>query len=492
MIMALVLTPAIAAALALVLPGGARRVLFPLTAAVHAALTTFACLSTPAAAFGGWLGLDDLGTLFLAVTSGIFLAVSVYAAGYLEREVPGPRSDALGSGVFSNARDAIFVACMLAFLSMMTLVTLSQHFAVLWAAIEGTTLASAPLIYFHRHRRSLEATWKYLLICSFGIAIALLGTFFLAVAGQLGASGEQVMDLTSLLEAAPGLNTPWLKGAFLLMLVGYGTKMGLAPMHTWLPDAHSEAPSAVSAILSGALLNCAFLGILRARQILEAAGEAAFSGHLLVVFGLLSMVLAAFLILGQPDFKRLLAYSSVEHMGILAVGVGLGGAAAAGSMLHLVNHSLVKAMLFLVAGNTLAVYRTRMIREVRGVMVRTPVTGALWIVGLFAVVGSPPFGTFLSELLVLRGALHTGGVLVSVLFLGALAVAFVGLSGAVLRMVQGLPPGGYVGMREPEPWLSTMPPLALAALALLLGLWIPGPLRHIVVQAARAVGGGGF
>ena len=206
----------------------------------------------------------------------------------------------------------------------MTLVTVSHHFGLMWVGVEATTLASAPLIYFHRQHRSLEATWKYLLICSVGIALALLGNFFLAVAA--GRAGRQLDGPLSLSDLSGrcriGLIVSWLKAAFLFFLVGYGTKMGLAPLHTWLPDAHSEAPSVVSALLSGALLNCAFLAILRVHRFAPPPGEAAFSQGLLVFFGLISMGVAAMFILGQADFKRMLAYSSVEHMGILALGVG--------------------------------------------------------------------------------------------------------------------------------------------------------------------------
>ncbi len=213
--------------------------------------------------------------------------------------------------------------------------------------VETTTLASAPLIYFHRHQRSLEATWKYLMICSVGIALALMGNILLSISMVGSDTRGGTMLLADLLAAAPGMQPFWLKAAFIFLLVGYGTKMGLAPMHNWLPDAHSESPSLVSALLSGALLNCAFLGILRAHQICTAAGIADFSSDLLVFFGLLSMVMAAIFIVGQGDYKRLLAYSSVEHMGILALGVGIGGGAAFGAMFHAVNHSLTKAGLFL-------------------------------------------------------------------------------------------------------------------------------------------------
>jgi len=486
MILALLLLPALAAIAAFFLrPDAPRRLLLVVTACVHAALTAATWAVEPAAALDGWLRLDGLGQLFLSITSALFLAAAVYSAGYLQRERSGARQDFEEGLLFANAPEAAFTSCLLFFLAAMSLVTVSHRFGLLWVAVEATTLASAPLIYFHRQHRSLEATWKYLMICSVGIALALLGNFFLAVAASNHGGAPVPLVLEDLIAAAPALHIPWLKAAFLLFLVGYGTKMGLAPLHTWLPDAHSEAPSVVSALLSGALLNCAFLSILRLQQVCVAAGEAAFGQELLVGFGLLSMAVAAVFIIGQGDYKRMLAYSSVEHMGILTLGVGLGGAATFGAMLHAVNHSLTKAMLFLVAGNILAVYQTKSTGEVRGVLRVLPASGVLWVAGFFAITGSPPFGPFLSEFTILKAALDQGRHLVAIAYLMFLALIFVGMMTIVLRMAQG------VAQRPPEtrePALAIIPPAALGVLVLLLGLFIPGALQHVLEAAARALG----
>jgi len=440
----------------------------------------------PEPIFNGWLALDAPARLFMSITSVLFLAAALYAVGYLGRETRGAAVKDFEDGMlFTNAPEAIFTACLLWFLASMTLVAVSQHFGLLWVAIEATTLASAPLIYFHRHSRSLEATWKYLLICSVGIALALLGNFFLVVAASEPGSPPVLMVLRELVAHAPQLHTPWLKAAFVFLLVGYGTKMGLAPLHTWLPDAHSESPSVISALLSGALLNCAFLGILRAQQVCVAAGQAAFGQDLLVGFGLISMAVAAVFILGQTDYKRLLAYSSVEHMGILALGVGLGGAATFGAMLHAVNHSLTKAALFFTAGNILAVYKTKSIADVHGMSRRLPVTGLLWVAGFFAITGSPPFGVFLSEFTILKAALEQGRGGVAVAYLVLLAMIFIGMVTVVLRMAQG--PSDRAPQREP--WLAVLPPAALVVAVLVLGVYVPPILSNLLHEAARAVGG---
>ncbi len=483
MILALVLLPAASGLLAWrIRRDRPRRALLVGAAAAHAGMAArVAAAGAGPCPISGW-SLDGPGILFLGIASTLFLAASVYAVGYLVREERGRRRDHEESLFFSNAPEAVFTACLLESLAAMTLVCVSHDFGWLWVGIEATTLATAPLIYFHRHHRSLEATWKYLLVCSVGIALALLGNFVLAVAAGHGAGGRTPLVLGDLLRGARGLDASWLRAAFLFLLVGYGTKMGLAPLHKWLPDAHSEAPSVVSSLLSGAVLNAGFLGILRACQVCEAAGQGEFAREILRCFGLLSMAVAAVFILGQTDYKRLLAYSSVEHVGILALGVGVGGAAAYGAMLHAVNHSLVKAMLFLVAGNILAAYHTKSVSGVVGAGRRLPVSGFLWVAGFLAITGSPPFGPFLSEFTILKGALEEGRPWLAGAYLALLGAIFVGMATPVLRMAQGTPPASVPPRREPL--LAWGPPAFLCALALLLGVYVPPPLERFLREIA--------
>ena len=490
MIGALILLPLLAAlAAALIRPDRPRRVLLVATAAIHLALTAACWAWPPAVAPDAWVGLDAAGRLFLGITSLLFLAASTYAAHSLGGEAHGRQTEEDSGSVFVNAPEAVFTACLLAFLSTMTLTIASRHLGLLWVAVEATTLATAPLIYFHRQPSSLEATWKYLLVCSVGIALALLGNFLVVVASAAPGGAAGSLLVPDLVARGARLNAPWLKAAFVFLLVGYGTKMGLAPMHTWLPDAHSEAPSPVSALLSGALLNCAFLGILRAHSICVAAGLGGFSGTLLAGFGIVSMGLAAAFLLNQPDYKRMLAYSSVEHMGVLALGAGLGGAAMYGAMLHAANHSAVKAALFLLAGNFLAVYRTKSIARVGGAVRLMPISGMLWLAGLFAIVGSPPFGTFASEFTIFREAFAQGRVALAIAALAALAVAFAGLSKAFLGMSLGRAPEG-MAPAGPERAPSVWPSMVLLSISLALGLWIPRGLVAALEQAASLLGGG--
>lgn len=500
----LVFLPLLAGCIMLVVGNAAFcRLLLPLVALVHTLISirTVAGIAKGERLEGlfGLLAPDALGALFLILASLLFLAASLYAVGYLrEEELTEERTCIHDGRPFTNAPERRFTACLCFFLSAMSLVTTTPHLGVLWVGIEATTLSSAPLIYFHQHQRSLEATWKYLIICSVGIALALLGNILLSIAFCLPGTGEgQIVladDIDSLgwfIAHAGQASLPWLKAAFIFLLVGYGCKMGLAPLHNWLPDAHSEAPSLVSALLSGALLNCALLGILRGHQILLAAGIGDFSSSLLMFFGLVSLITAAIFIVGQGHYKRMLAYSSVEHMGILALGIGVGGIAVQGALLHSICHSLAKCLLFLLSGNILARYHTYSSYDVHGMRHTMPITGTLWLAGFLAVAGSPPFGIFVSEMIVLKGIFAQGDWIAACVYLSALAVIFVGLSVAVLRMVQGSKPGDMSASlrKRREPAWSVAPPAILALLVLVLGIWIPDWLWQYLDKAAMLVGG---
>lgn len=445
-------------------------------AGLHLVLSGAVWFHRPAGV-GDYLALDDVGTLFLSITSVLFAAAAVYAVGYLT----GPTHD-------EPAKLHRFVPYLLLFLSAMTLVAVTHHFAVLWVAIEATTLSSAPLVYFYRRGPALEAAWKYLMICSVGIALALLGTFFLGAAESAAANGAPSLTLAGLSAAAPAMPRAWLRAAFVLALVGYGTKMGLAPMHTWLPDTHSQAPSPVSALLSGALLNCAFLGVLRFFQVCLASGDAEFARTLLTLLGFGSIAVATAFLLGQSDYKRLFAYSSVENMGILAVGVGLGGAASYGAMLHAVNHSFAKAGLFFLAGNVLRSYGTTNAGQVRGAARRLPASGPLLFVLFLAIAGLPPFGPFMSEFTIFQAAIGGPQTWLGVVFIVLLVVAALGMAGILLPMLQGRSQGPPPVARERA--LAVAPPLVLAVVVLLLGVYVPTALAGLLGRVALLVGGG--
>jgi hydrogenase-4 component F len=463
------------AALAFALPSERWRPwLVPAGGTTHVMLVLSALRRPTVSAFEGWLLLDPLGRLILAFLSVLFFLCALYVPAYL--------------ALRRDRSNRIFCTCLLAFLGTMTLITESHHLGLMWVALEASTLASGPLLYFNRNQRSLEATWKYLLIGSVGIALALLGSLFLAYSA-FRAGLDTSLLFEDLVRNAPQLSRPWLHSAFVLLLVGYGTKMGLAPMHTWKPDAYGESPGVVGALLAGGLTNCAFLALLRFYQICAAAGEAAFVREIMVAIGLLSMAVAGVFMARQQDFKRLLAYSSVEHMGILVLGMGIGGAAVFGVLLHVINNGLTKGVLFLSAGNIHRAYGSKLTTTVSGALQRVPVSGALFLAGFFAITGSPPFGPFLSEFIILRAAIDRGQFLVAALFLGMLFVVFVGMGATVLAVVQGEPPKGLPVNTYRDSFLMVGPAIACLALVLLLGIYLPPPVDGLLQSAAHFLDG---
>lgn len=475
MALAMILFPMLMAAIAAALPSNRwRPCLLPLTAVVHLA-STLAALAQPAgSAPMVWLALDPAGRVVVLQISVLFVLCSFYAVGYLRyREEQSNR---------------VFCTCLLAFLGVASLVAWAHHLGLMWVAIEASTLVTAPLIYFNHTPRSIEATWKYLLVGSVGIALALLGTFFLAYS-SLHAGLDSSLTLEGLLAHAPQLSKPWLHAAFVLLLVGYGTKMGLAPMHTWKPDAYGEAPGVVGAMLAGGVTSCAFLALLRVYHICHAAGEDAYVSRLLLFMGLFSIAVAGVFMVGQRDFKRMLAYSSVEHMGILVVGLGIGPAALYGTLLHVITNGLTKGVLFLSAGNIHRAFASKSTDQVRGAMHRLPLSGGLFLAGFFAITGSPPFGPFVSEFSILNGAFESGRYATGAMYLCFLLLVFIGMGSTVLKVTQGHAPPEAGDRSYRDGFLTVAPIGALLALVLALGLYIPAPLGAMLDAAVRFLEG---
>jgi hydrogenase-4 component F len=470
-LIALIIVPLCAALVAFAIPSRRHRpIVLAVTGVIHLILTFR--LRSGDVSPDGWFAVDRLGHLVLGVLSVLFALCSFYAIGYLRSRSERP--------------NRIFTVCLLFFLAMTTAVTLAQHLALVWVAMEGATLSTAMLIYFNQNARSLEAAWKYLMIGSVGIALALLGSLFIGYAAFLGAGGDTSLLFRDLLGSADVLSRPWIRGGFVLLLIGYGTKMGLAPLHTWKPDAYGEAPGIIGALLAGGMTNCAFLALMRIYQITSAAGEGAFARELLIGIGLLSMAVAAVFMVGQRDFKRMLAYSSVEHMGILVLGIGIGGLAVFGTLLHVINNALTKVILFLSAANIHRAFGSKRIEIVSGAIRRLPISGALFLTGFLAITGSPPFGPFISEFTILNASMQSGHFIISMLFLLFLVVIFIGMGATVLSVVQGVPsPESDTGVRD-NFW-KTAPMFAALVLVLIMGIWIPRSLFSFVEEAARAL-----
>jgi hydrogenase-4 component F len=373
-----------------------------------------------------------------------------------------------------------------AFAFTMLLAVLVQNVALMWVAVEATTITSAIVIPLHRTKASVEASWKYILICSVGIALAFTGTVlayfdFVATAGDVPGA----LNWTVLLRTAPSLHPELLQLAFAFILVGYGTKAGLAPMHTWLPDAHSEAPPAISAMMSGVLLAVAMYAIARWKAVIDAAVDPAFTSTLLIGFGLLSVVIGTFSLVIQRHYKRMLAYSSVEHMGLVSLGFALGPLGMFAAWLHVLNHAVAKSSSFLLAGRVLRRYQTTEIEKVTGLLAVMPWTGALFAGGLLALIGLPPFGLFVSEFLLVRAAVATDRLWLAGAILLLLLTAFVSLLGHLNRMLYGDPPAG-VAVGEGRGW----PVLALAvpvAALVALGAALPSAVSTLIHECVASL-----
>ncbi|MBI1728981.1 MAG: hydrogenase 4 subunit F [Candidatus Rokubacteria bacterium] len=373
------------------------------------------------------------------------------------------------------------------FTSMMLFAVVSNNVGFMWIAIEATTITSAMLIPLHVTKASVEASWKYILIGSVGIALAFGGTVlgyfdFVNMAGHR----EAALNWTVLMASAPRLHPQVIQLAFVFILIGYGTKAGLAPMHTWLPDAHSEAPAPLSAMMSGVLLAVALYAVIRWEAVVNAAVGTKFTDDLFIAMGLLSLAIGAFSLVVQRNYKRMLAYSSIEHTGLICVGLALGPLGMFAAMLHLLNHTLAKSTMFFLAGRVLQRYRTTEISGVSGLLAAMPWTGGLFAAGVLAVIGLPPFGLFISEFALFRAGFAAGRPWLMGLVLALLAVAFVSMIGHLNRMLYGAPAAG-VTVGEGSAWPLVPLGLCMAALVVL-GLTLPAPLRTLLTRIVEIAG----
>jgi len=468
----LIVIPIVGAAVAAFWPSSRTRPwLLPAVGAVHVALSYWLLLQPPTVNPAAWLGFDPLARAVLPAVSLLFLICAIYAVPYLNLRRERP--------------NRVFVSVLLAVLGLLSAGHQARHLGVLWIATEAVTLAAVPLLHFNGTPRAFEATWKYLLVGGTGIALSLLGSFCLGYASLYGGGSG---DLTFVALTAQGamLSRQWVLIAWVLLLVGYGTKMGLAPMHTWKPDAYGEAPGIVGAILAGAVTSVAFTAILRVRAVVSAAGQGHVVDRTLMAIGLFSMVTAAVFLLTTRDFKRMLAYSSVEHMGILSIGAALGGAGIWAALFHVWTNCFTKGALFLSAANIRRAAGSASTDEVRGMAALTPRSAAIFVAGMFAVTATPPFGPFFSELRVIRVGLATGHGPAMALFLACLLLAFFGLTRVVFGVVDGRPrqTTRLARQRFVESAGVVVPPLVLLGLSLWLGLFTPGVLHDAWSAAA--------
>lgn len=410
-----------------------------------------------------FFAVDSTNKIFLMVMSIVFLAVAIYNNGYTKNDTSLTR----------KLRHYTYM--VLFFVFSMTGAVLSTNLGASWVFIEGTTLASAYLIYFHKTKHSIEAAWKYVFICSIGIALAFVGIILMTVAtGSLN-----TLFYNELFNNASLFNHFWLQLSFVFILFGIGTKMGLAPVHFWLPDAHAEAPSPISALLSATLLNSAFLMIVNVFRIMVLSGCDNFARIMLLTMGFLSLFITAVFVYHINNYKRMLAYSSIENMGILAIGTALGGVGMLAAIIHLIGHSLIKASFFLTSGNVLEIYGTKKIKSVTGLLKTDKKTGWLWVASFLGIVAFPPSVLFISEFLMVKTMFLNGHFIMCALFLLLLTIVLYGLGKAVVKMSFSAP------THEIEPvklsWTMYLPQVVMLILAFVIGIYMPQGLSQAII-----------
>ncbi len=420
--------------------------------------------------------IDSFNVFLIALTAFVGFTTALFSRPYMQIES--------AHGRLTPGRLRLYHSMYQVFIFTMLLVLLSNNMGILWVALEAATLATVLLVSLYRTPASLEAAWKYFILCGVGIAQALFGTILLYFAAEkvLGAGGGALL-WTELNGVKAQLEPTVLSLAFVFLLVGYGTKVGLVPLHNWLPDAHAEGPTPVSAVLSGLLLNVALYAVMRCKVLVEGSLQTSFARELLMGFGLVSVVVAAFLLSRQKDVKRLFAYSSIEHMGIITFAFGIGGPIANfAGLLHMTVHSLTKSAIFFAVGHAAQKTGTQLIEGIRGLITVSPLIGWGLALGSLAILGMPPFGVFASEFLILTSAMREHPWTTPLLLL-ALGIAFAAVFSKVQPMVFGEATAARLPHRP-----AMIPVFVHLGLVLMLGIWIPPFLADWYRQAARLIG----
>lgn len=424
-----------------------------------------------------YFAIDSTNFIFMMLLSIVFLAVAIYNNGYMRHSEASARSLSHYSGM------------TLIFVMAITGAILSNNLGLSWVFIEATTLASAYLICFNKTKHSIEAAWKYVFICSIGIALAFVGIILLTIA----TGSVNTLAFNDLYIHAQSFNHFWLKLSFVFILFGIGTKMGLAPVHFWLPDAHSEAPTPISALLSAALLNSAFLIILKVYRIVLFAGCESFAKIMMLAMGFISLFITAVFIYYITNYKRMLAYSSVENMGILVIGTALGGIAMYAAILHMIAHSLIKASFFLTSGNVLDIYNTKKIKSVSGILKLDKTTGWLWIFSFLGIAAFPPSLLFISEFLMIKTMVVQKQFVLCVFFVVLLTIILFGLAKTIIRMSFGEPNEKKIDMyNDNVKKLSVgmyLPQIVMLLSAFALGCYVPPCVNNLINAVIVGFGG---
>lgn len=427
--------------------------------------------------FSNYFKADSLNTIFLLVLSVVFIAVAVYSISFFAHKEEEKHIE----------RSWKYHVFLLLFVASLDGILLSSHIGMLWVFLEASTLFSAMLVYYYTGKSALEATWKYIFICSIGISFAFIGIILLSIGCIGGSGGEIELFWQSLNVNAKHINPFWLKMAFPFLLLGFGTKMGLAPMQNWLPDAYAESPSPATAIISATLVNAAFIGVLRVHKVMIMAGLGFYSNTLLLLMGFMSLLIPAVFILRSKNYKRMLAYSSVEHMGIVAIGTSIGGVGLFAALLHMIGHSLIKAAFFLNSGNIFCLFHSKRIKDVTGLLKVSPANAWLWVASFVGICAFPPFVTFISELLIIKELLGKS-IILTIIFCVMLTAIIYGIARNVISMISGDPRHAESHGDDKLPLTGYVPQIVLLGMAVWLGLYIPSFLLDMLNNAVKFMG----
>jgi hydrogenase-4 component F len=430
-------------------------------------------------ALEAWLHVDSLAAIFVMIIGVIGFLTGLYSIGYLRHD--------LETGEVDDKKLSNYYGFFHLFLFTMILTVTSNNLVLMWVAIEATTLGSVFLVGLYGHKSSLEAAWKYVLICTVGVAFALYGTILVySNAFNVFQNADQAMLWTEVVKGAAQLDPMIMRLTFVFILVGFGTKAGLFPMHAWLPDAHSEAPSPISALLSGVLLKCALFAILRYYIIVTPAAGESFPQLLFLVFGVLSVGVASLFIFVQRDLKRMLAYSSVENLGLIVIGLGLGGPVGVfAALLHTINHSVAKSLMFCTSGNILMKYKTRDLGQIKGLLKVAPVSTLLLVGGALALGGTPPFNIFVSEFRTIEAGILADKLWLVVVVLLSLVIVFASFLRMISESVFG--PAPETTQQGDANWYTLLPVAVLLVLMVGLGVYQPDQLYQLITRAIQII-----
>ncbi|MBE0491272.1 MAG: hydrogenase [Sulfurospirillum sp.] len=448
-----------------------RAVILGITALLHVSMSFVVLL-------GQNSGMDALSVWILVTLSLLFGGIALHAIGYF-------------SHCLKDNSNLVVIISLHLFLFFATGMMMAKDLISMWIFLESSSLSCAPLIYYTKNKGSIEATWKYLFLVSIGILLALIGILFLAYSSLIANIEHMDLDFFTLFARAEEFNTTWFLIAFVFIFIGFATKIGLFPLHLWKVDAYSEEPGLFGALMAGGMTTLSWLAMMRLMQIMHAAHQEACMRDALIVFGILSVLFGAFSMLKQNDTKRLMAYSSVEQMGLIAIGFGLGGAGIWAAMYHLFNNALLKGTVFIALGNVKRVFGTRDAKGISGAIRIMPYSAFALLIALFAIVGTPPFGSFVSIFHIIQGTFSYSILLFFALIFG-LVIAFFGMSRTILGVVRGKPPTGMQRFHE-RSFMFVSPFLFLGIVAFI-GLYMPSFVSQVLLEATQLLGGvyGGF